>query len=116
MKKWTVRGYIHTGYDGFCNIIAEPSCSTYYDKGTTITSYDRAIHEFVKSRNAAIRGITQTGTFTDLNGNKYRKFEVKVKTALDARGNRRPMNDGPVATREICVLCKTVKSKEVKQA
>ena len=79
MKQWRCYGAVNNGYDGFLNIPNELTCDDYYSgEYDAPHSHEELIRQFCRARNAHTRNITHIGIYTNLNGNKYRKYAVEV--------------------------------------
>lgn len=100
MRDWTIYGEINNGRDGFPNIVAELSWGVHYSGGYGgVKSYEDLIKVFCRKRNAHTRNIKFVGTEKNLNGQKYRVYEVEIS----------PNGKREFATRLFKAYCKNTK-------
>jgi len=79
MKRWTIYGSINNGRDGFPNNVGEmTSDEVYSGQYRAPTSHEDLIRRFCDVRKSHTRKIEQIGTYTNLNGEKFRKYAVEV--------------------------------------
>lgn len=79
MKHWIIYGEINNGRDGFPNNVGEMTSADYYSgQYAAPNSHEELIMKFCDARKSHTREIEQDGFYSNLNGEKFRRYRVEV--------------------------------------